>query len=257
MLAGERLERVLERINATGKVSAIELAAEFGTSEDTIRRDLRDLAGRGLCRRVYGGALRNSPASGGAAVRATENLQGKRALGEALAQLIIPHQFVFIDAGTTNLAAAQALPAGLQLTVATHDPTIAAVLSRREDIDLIVIGGRVDPFVGAAIGVEAVRAVSRLRPELLLLGACALDGEAGVGVFRSEDAEMKRLLVERCGSVATAMLSEKLSASAPFWVGPTSMVSDLVVEHDAPNDVVKAILAHGVRVHRIEPWAVL
>jgi DeoR/GlpR family transcriptional regulator of sugar metabolism len=249
MLVSQRLEAVLQRINAVGSMSAIALAAEFGTSEDTVRRDLRELAGQGLCRRVYGGAVRNSPSSPRVADRATQNERRKRALAERLVQLIKPRQFVFFDAGSTNLAAAQCLPEGFRLTVATHDMAIAGVLSRRDDLELKVIGGRVDPNVGAALGVETTQTIGRLSPELLLLGASALDARAGLAVIQSEDAEMKRLLIERSGSVAIAMLSEKISASGPFNVAPASVIGDLVVEPDAPTDGLQAITALGVRVH--------
>ena len=209
MLVDERQAFVLDRINKAGQVSSSALSAEFGISEDTIRRDLRDLSARGFCRRVYGGALRVSPASGSSTVRAEQDVGRKRALGAALAGLVRPGQFVFIDAGTTNRAAARALPTGLGLTVATHDPSIAAALSGREDLDLIVVGGRVDPLVGAA-----------------------------------------RRLVEQSGSVATALLSDKLGTSAPFSVGPAAIAADLVVERDAAAPILDRLAAAGLRLHR-------
>lgn len=63
MLVGERRELLLGRLAAEGKVLAKDVAAELGVSEDSIRRDLRDLAAAGLCQRVYGGALPISPPS--------------------------------------------------------------------------------------------------------------------------------------------------------------------------------------------------
>jgi DeoR/GlpR family transcriptional regulator of sugar metabolism len=251
MLVEERQARLLDRVNTDGKVESSQLSAEFGTSEDTIRRDLRELAARGLCRRVYGGAVRISPASAPREVRSKEDLSRKDALGEALAGLAQPGQFVFVDAGTTNLAAAKALPVGIGLVVATHDPAIAAALASREDIELIVVGGRVDPSVGAALGVETVRAIGQMRPDLLLLGACALDSEAGCAVFHAEDAAVKRLLVERARSVATALLSEKLGTTAPFSIGGVDILDDLVVESQAPADALEALSARsGLRLHR-------
>ncbi len=70
ILAAERQQHTLDRLGRDGRVLAAALAEIFSTSEDTICRDLRDLAGRGLCRRVYGGALPVSPASSAAQVRA-------------------------------------------------------------------------------------------------------------------------------------------------------------------------------------------
>src|SRR5580698_3583999 len=125
ILIAERQQQILERLGRDGRVLAAGLAEAFGASEDTIRRDLRDLAGRGLCRRVYGGALPVSPASSSAQIRAGEATDRKAALGRALAALVVPDSFVFIDAGSTNLAAARAFSEDLRVTVATHDPAIA------------------------------------------------------------------------------------------------------------------------------------
>ena len=92
--------RFLDRLGRDGRVLATALAEAFSTSEDTIRRDLRDLAGRGLCRRVYGGALPVSPASRSAQVRAGESTERKAALGQALAGLVAPGSLVFVDSGS-------------------------------------------------------------------------------------------------------------------------------------------------------------
>ena len=57
LMAAERQVAILDRVRRNGRVLASELAIEFETSEDTIRRALRELADQGLCKRVYGGAL--------------------------------------------------------------------------------------------------------------------------------------------------------------------------------------------------------
>ena len=88
ILAAERQQHILARLGREGRVLASVLAEVFSTSEDTIRRDLRELAGRGLCRRVYGGALPVSPASNSVQLRAGEAVDRKAALGRALAALI-------------------------------------------------------------------------------------------------------------------------------------------------------------------------
>jgi DeoR/GlpR family transcriptional regulator of sugar metabolism len=250
LMPAERQKEILERIRRDGRVLATDLAREFSTSEDTIRRALRDLAAQGLCARVYGGALAISPASGPVLQRRGEAVDRKLALGQEMAAIIQPGQFVFIDTGSTNLAVARSLPKSIGLTVATHDPTIAAVLADRTDLTLITIGGQVNPLIGAAVDGRALRQVLELRPDLLLLGICAIDADDGVAAFHSEDAQMKRALLERSGSVAIAVLNDKLSASAPFQVAAADVVGDLVVEADAPKQVVLGFESRGMRIHR-------
>ncbi|NED79090.1 DeoR/GlpR transcriptional regulator, partial [Streptomyces sp. SID11233] len=62
MLAAERRDHLLGLLTNEGKIIAKDVAADLGISEDSVRRDLRDLAAEGLCQRVYGGALPASPA---------------------------------------------------------------------------------------------------------------------------------------------------------------------------------------------------
>jgi len=250
LMPAERQKEIMERIQTDGRVLAADLAREFSTSEDTIRRALRDLAAQGLCARVYGGALAISPASEPVLQRRKGAVDRKLVLGQTLASIIRPGQFVFIDAGSTNLAAARSLPQSFGLTVATHDPTIAAVLAERTDLTLITIGGQVNPLIGAAVDGRALRQVLDLHPDLLLLGICAIDAEDGIAAFHSEDAQMKQALLERSGSVAVAVLNEKLSASAPFQVAAVDMVADLVIEEDAPEQVVLDFESRGIRIHR-------
>ena len=78
-LPRERQERILERLRRHGRVIAADLAVEFRVSEDSIRRDLRELAARSLCKRVYGGALLATVAPP-LAERRREDVQRKRAL---------------------------------------------------------------------------------------------------------------------------------------------------------------------------------
>ncbi len=253
ILAAERQQQILERLGRDGRVLAASLAEAFATSEDTIRRDLRDLAGRGLCRRVYGGALPISPASSFAQVRAGEAIDRKAALGRELAALIAPDSLVFVDSGSTNLAAVKAFPESLRVMAATHDPAIATALSAKAEVTVWLIGGRVNPRIGAALGGRTLADVDALRPELALLGVCAIDPVGGVAAFDPEDAEIKRALLRNAGRVAAAILNEKLETSAPFGLGRAENLDCVVLEADAPEPVARAFAERGINIRRAQP----
>ena len=249
-LPDERQQIILDRLAQRGRVLAGDLAREFRTSEDTIRRDLREMAAAGKCRRVYGGALPLSPASGPLAARRTEAPERKAALGRAAAALVRAGQVVFFDAGSTNAAIARALPAGLGVMIATNAPDIASDLVGRPGVELILIGGRVDPRSGAALGARALRDARELRVDLAFLGACAVDAEAGLAAFDDEEAEFKRLIAERAKAVAAAVTIDKLGTAAPFAVAPVSRLTHLIVEADAPESALAALRCAGVLIHR-------
>src|SRR5437764_552230 len=103
MLNAERRTQILEALGRDKRVLATELASHFGVSEDTIRRDLRELAEEGLLRRVYGGAVPRSPASPTFARRKNESTTAKAAIAQATLPFFRDGQVVLFDAGTTTL----------------------------------------------------------------------------------------------------------------------------------------------------------
>lgn len=248
MLAAERLAAISDRLSTLRRVQADELAREFQVSEDTIRRDLRELAAQGHCQRVYGGALATSSVPSRVQDRRGEAVGRKQALGRAAAACLKRGQFVFLDSGSTNLALAQHIPPGLELTIATHDVSIAAALASRDDMELIVIGGKVDPRTGSAMGAQVLSAVQRLRPDVLVLGLCAIDAATGVTSFQHEDAVLKSVLVENAGQVVAAALNEKLSAAAPFHVGSADVISTLVTEATVTDQQIASLQAAGITI---------
>jgi DeoR/GlpR family transcriptional regulator of sugar metabolism len=249
LLLDERHRLIRERLAAEGRVLATDLARDLGTSEDTI---LRELASLGECRRVYGGALSISPASGTMAERQTQDVDRKAALAREAVELVVSGQIIFLDAGSTNLAIARALPKNANLTVATNAPAIALALLDKVGIDVILVGGVMDVRAGAALGAQAVRDASGMAPDICFVGACAADLQ-GVGAFGFEDAVLKRALVERSRIVVVAATNDKLGTSAPFEVMAAADIDHMIVENDAPTELLKTFEDVGVRVHRASP----
>ena len=116
LLTTERQALICALLAEEGRVLASPLARRFNVSEDTVRRDLRDLAQAGLCRRVYGGAVPLAPSDGPLGERRNLAPHRKASLGRAIAATIEPGALVFIDAGSTNLAVAEALAVDTGLT---------------------------------------------------------------------------------------------------------------------------------------------
>src|SRR5262245_19668256 len=125
MLAAERRDLLLARLRRDGKLIARDLAAELGVSEESLRRDLREMAAAGLCQRVYGGALPASPLLGAShAARSEIAPESKRRVGERAAYLITPGSVVILDGDTTGLAVATALRPDVAATIITHSQVV-------------------------------------------------------------------------------------------------------------------------------------
>src|SRR5471030_408274 len=119
MLTSQRKKAILKTLARDGQVLAKQLSVSFGVSEDTVRRDLRELAGDGLLQRVHGGALPASPASADFAQRRPLEPSTKRAVAGAAAAMIGDGQVVIIDGGTTAIELVRQIRRDVSATVVT------------------------------------------------------------------------------------------------------------------------------------------
>lgn len=234
MLAAERRDLLLARLRTDGKVVAKDLALELGLSEDSVRRDLRELAAAGLCQRVYGGALPVSPAVADYATRTAVSPASKARVAARAAALVRPGSTVILDGGTTALAVAEALPPDLTATIVTHSPTVAAALVTHPSVDVFLIGGRLFKHSAVTSGAAAAEAAERVRADVFLLGVTGVHAEAGLTTADADEAAMKRLLAKRAADTYVLASVEKIGAASPFEVLPLSAVAGVIT--DAPAD---------------------
>ncbi len=248
MLAAERREHLLELLARTGKIVAKDVATDLRISEDTVRRDLRDLAAEGLCQRVYGGALPVSPAVVDYDARQALASDGKRKVASVAAGLVRPGGSVILDGGTTALAVARALPRDLACTVITHSPTIATALIDHPKAELFLIGGRVFKHSAVTCGAAAVEAAQNVSAELCLLGVTGVHPEAGLTTADADEAAMKRALSARAADTYILASSEKIGTASPYRVLPWESITGLLTDADPGDPTVGRIRALGVDV---------
>jgi DeoR/GlpR family transcriptional regulator of sugar metabolism len=251
MLTAERRNYILGALRRDGKVVAKSLSDVLGTSEDTIRRDLRELASEGLLQRVHGGALPASPTAASFAARRELASTAKRAIARAAARLVRPGQVVLLDGGTTNVQVAELLPADLEATIVTNSPPLAAALADHPRVEVIVLGGRLDKHSAVTLGEATLEALGMVRPDLYLLGVCSLHPEIGVSTRNLEEAYLKRAMIA-CAAETVALASpEKLNTAAPYVVGPLTELSEILTDRAVPDDVLAPYRALGLTVTRV------
>jgi DeoR/GlpR family transcriptional regulator of sugar metabolism len=241
MLAAQRRDLLLERLNRDGRIIAKDLAAELGISEDSIRRDLRELAAAGLCQRVYGGALPVSPAIADYTTRQHVEVPGKQRVAAAAAALIEPGSTVILDGGTTTLAVVRAFPLDLRATVVTHSPTVASALAEHQDVEVVLIGGRLFKHSMVACGAAAVEAARGLHADLFLLGVTGVHPEAGLTTDDADEAAMKRALARQAADTYVLASSEKIGAASRFTVLPLADIAGIITDASAENATVRAL----------------
>lgn len=247
MLTQERHNIIRLRLATDGKVVAGRLAEEFRVSEDTVRRDLRDLAAQGLCERVYGGAILRANDTTPIQTRQSEDSTEKRKIAKAAAGLVAEGQVVFIDAGSTNLLVAQALPREIDLTVVTNAPLVANALSDHPRARVLLLGGLIDQKRGAALGGTTLAAISEIYADIFFIGTCACDPQSGLTAFDAAEAEVKRAMAAQSGRLCVVATAEKLGTRAPYRVSKAAGITDLVTSDLAPAMMVDAFRDLGIR----------
>ena len=248
MLTVQRKQLLLSRLSRDGQLVAKTLSEELGISEDTVRRDLRELAHEGKLQRVHGGALPASAATGDLVVRQQVASADKLALGRAGAAMVKPGQLVILDGGTTAAQVARHLPSNLRATIVTHSPTVAVELAQHPHLEIIMLGGRLFRHSMVNVGAPVIEAAARLRADLYFMGVTGVHPQAGLSTGDYEEAAVKRALHEHAAETVVLASHEKLGAASPFVVAPLSELAALVVPPRSPTKTLRAFRATGMRV---------
>lgn len=241
MLAVERRSQILRSLERAPAISTDEFAAELGVSPETVRRDLIQLERNGLLRRVHGGAAsltrpaRLTSTEPVYSERVLEQFEAKQAIGAAAAALVRPGQTVVIDVGTTCLEVARALPHDLRATIATPSLLVAAELSARPGVQVLMAGGRVRPGDLACSGAETIGFFGDLHAELAFLGSGAVSPSAGLTDYNRDEVPVKRMIIARAEKVLVLADSSKFDRVAPYRVCDLSEVDGIVAETPLPE----------------------
>ncbi|ATM78623.1 MULTISPECIES: DeoR/GlpR family DNA-binding transcription regulator [Serratia] len=248
MLTSQRKKIILEKLAQDGQVVAKQLSEFFGLSEDTLRRDLRELDSEGLLQRVHGGALPVSSAIATFAERNTLESAAKTAIAKAAAAMIMPGQVVILDGGTTSAELVKQLPRNLQATIVTHSPSVAVGLVEHPNIEVIMIGGRLYKHSIVCVGAAAVEAMSHIRADIYFMGVTGVHPVAGLSTGDLEEAYIKRALAARAAETVVLASAAKLNAASQYAIGELTLAQTIVVEGDTADALIEPLQQAGVTV---------
>lgn len=248
MLTTQRKQHLLALLQRDGQIVAKALSAELGLSEDTIRRDLRELAQEGRLLRVHGGALPTSAALGNFVQRQQLASAEKEAIARAAAGLVRDGQVVFIDGGTTAVQWARALAPALRATVVTHSPSVAVELATHAHVEVVLIGGKLFKHSVVAVGATAIESIARFRAELYFMGVTGVRADIGLTTGDMEEASVKRALMAAAAETVVMASPEKLNAASPCVIAPLAHATTLVLAGATPRHQVAAWRKTGLQI---------
>ncbi|GLR70333.1 DeoR/GlpR family DNA-binding transcription regulator [Agaribacter marinus] len=248
MLTKQRKQMILAILAKEGKIIAKDVASSLNLSEDTIRRDLRELAKNGLLQRVHGGALPASPAVVNFVKREEISNEQKVNIGRKCASLIKPGQIVIIDGGTTAVQLARHLPINLSATIVTHSPNVAVELISHDKIDVEIIGGRLYKHSMVSMGVRALENLAHIQADVYFMGVTGVHIENGLTTGDLEEAYMKRALSDHAAETIVMASDEKIHTASAYLVLPTIDASAIVVNKSIGQQKMKAFTDLGINV---------
>lgn len=195
MLVGERRKRLVDIINSTGSVSVETMAAEFGVTPMTIRRDLKVISQDGRIARCHGGAVLKNETD--YMEKMVTNHSGKHKIAQKARELVKEGAVLFIDAGTTTYELAAQIADIPGLVIVTNDLKIASKLSEKNE-NIIICGGQIQKSTGCIMGYYASQMMADFTFDMGFFGAPSIDGDYNVSCPTIEKAFLKKQLVKQC-----------------------------------------------------------
>ena len=252
MYAEERQRAMAELVTQRGRVSVTELARQFDVTTETVRRDLSALERMNLLRRVHGGAL---PADSftvleiGLGDRDTANTEEKGRIAQAALELLPgADSTILIDAGTTTARFAELLPHDHRLTVLTHAVSVAARLAELPNVELHLLPGRVRRNTQAAVGVETVAALAKVRADIAFMGTNGISVEHGLSTPDHAEAATKAAMVASARRVVVLADSTKVDQERTVRFAELSDIDVLVIDRGVSPERVAQFEDTGIEV---------
>jgi DeoR family transcriptional regulator, aga operon transcriptional repressor len=254
LLVAERRHRIMELLQANGKVTVEALAARFVTSAVTIRTDLTALEAGGSLERTHGGALwRRDDGDQFLTVKRTLHHAEKVRIAKVAASLIEDGETLILDSGTTTAEIARQIRKleDRSINVITNALNIAVLLADLPFVRLIMPGGILRPESNSLSGHMAEAALDDLQADRLFLGADGLDPERGVMTPHLPEAQLNAKMIEISRQVIAVADSSKLLRRNISLIARVEQLHMLITDSGADPNVVAELERRGVEVRLV------
>lgn len=248
MLKKERQAYILHQVNLHNKVLSSSLCSDINVSEDTIRRDLQELAEEGKVIKVHGGALSHAFSQVHFPTNGVYSQNQKKKIAQKAISLIDNGMFVLTSGGTTILEMARQLPPQLKATFVSG--AIPAILEymHHPNIDVILVGDRISKHAKITVGTEAIAKIRQMKADICFLGTNAIDLQHGVTDNDWEVVQLKKAMIESSQKVVCLAIAEKVDTFQPLQIAGLNRIDILITELPADDPRLKPYVEAGIRV---------
>jgi DeoR/GlpR family transcriptional regulator of sugar metabolism len=243
MFALERRLEILRLLNIERKISVVQLAEKFFTSEATIRRDLEKLERQNLIKRTYGGALLLDGLSSEIPieVRSREHIQEKSVIGKLAARFVDNSDIIIMDGSTTTLAMVDHLRGVENLTVITNGIRTATYLGESLHQNVYCCGGKLRESTLILGGYQTEEFISHYNAEKLFFSCRAVSKTGGIMDFSDDDARLKQKMIERSGMVFLLCDGSKIGKKAFCFVSFFDAINYFITDMKPADDFLEVL----------------
>ena len=234
MLKKERQEFILHQLNLHNKILCADLSNKMGVSDDTIRRDLQELAQEDKLIKVHGGALSKSFHTAFDR-KMVYNLEDKNIIAQKTAALVQSGMYILTSGGTSILEFAKSLDTNLNATFFTCSLNAAIEFAHHPSIEVVMIGDKVSKDSMLTTGASAVQTIESIQADLCILGINSLDTQFGLSENDWEVVQIKKAMIKASKKTICIGISEKLNSQQKIKVANLDEIDILITELD-PND---------------------
>jgi DeoR/GlpR family transcriptional regulator of sugar metabolism len=248
MLKEERHAFILHEVNLHNKVLSADLSQQINVSDDTIRRDLQQLADDGKIIKVHGGALSPSFHSGHHTPKELYGYKQKSIIAQKAVSLIKDGMFILSSGGTTIIELARALPPALHATFISGSIPALFEYSSHPNIEVIAIGDKVSKNSKITVGPEAISKIKEIKADLCFLGVNAINVETGMSDNDWDVVQIKKAMIESTRKLVCLTISEKINSQQPIQVCDIKRIDTLITELTADDELLKPYLRAGITI---------
>jgi DeoR/GlpR family transcriptional regulator of sugar metabolism len=254
----KRREQILQLLQTveSGALSVEEIAERFDVSFATVRRDLSRLHRDRRITRTYGGIALTGPVELSIQQRHLEFTAEKDAIGRKAAELVDDGAVVIIDAGTTTEFVARHLDAA-EVTVFTNGIGAVNVLLAKEDVSVVVLGGRLRAVNQTISGAEAEHMLHSVLADYAFIGADAVHPEYGVASRTLEQSRLKTLMMQRARQIVVVADHRKVSTDQFNYWSPMPARWRLITDDEADPAALEELRKSGAQIESAQPLRAL
>ncbi|WP_158554717.1 DeoR/GlpR family DNA-binding transcription regulator [Methylovirgula sp. 4M-Z18] len=235
MLSNQRQKEILQVVKERGTYKITDLAERFSVSTETIRRNLKSLADKGLVAKFHGGVTLPTAEDEPPFQRRMQlNREQKQRVAAAAVALIRDGDSLILDSGTTTSYVADALANHTGLVIVTNSADVACRLASRNDNRVFLAGGEISPEGLAAFSATAITFLRQFRVRYTLLTVAGISDRGDFAHFHLWEAEFAQAAIEQADETWVIADHSKFGRNAPVRLGSLDDVTAIITDQPPP-----------------------